>query len=456
MQDRRGFLKAVATASVGVVIAPGEIIGKEKGLDVPSPASDEAILKGNESLKALGTEDPVLNKIRQARYVAAPSSVKAASLGILHYSDIHGDNIAVARIHDLIGKYGHYIDAVLATGDSVLYYADGTKEYPNDAKWWRASGLAEKSLFVLGNHDSAARSNEKGHLEGSADWDFKGKEWDFDTYYADYIDKLGYVMPKGYDNPSSPYYKSCFWHKDFSNAKIRLLGLDCMHFNDGFRYLTKEQESWLSARLADTLDPGNPAYGYSVIVSSHYPLDDFDGDNERWEESRHRFIYNQNSQGGRVMDHRTGDATIFHTPTTLSYIASKRFSMRSKVPAPTEQYGYVSGPSNPLADVVQAWVDKGVKFVVWLTGHCHRDMLYYPAKFPGLLCLTIDEAGNLPGNSVTDRGEDFESRFCANYYGIDTQNGLFKIVRLGLSLTRYMVQKDVLCYDYINRKVIFE
>ena len=43
---------------------------------------------------------------------------------------------------------------MLATGDSVLYYADGTKEYPNDAKWWRASGLAEKSLFVLGNHDT--------------------------------------------------------------------------------------------------------------------------------------------------------------------------------------------------------------------------------------------------------------------------------------------------------------
>ena len=130
--------------------------------------------------------------------------------------------------------------------------------------------------------------------------------------------------------------------------------------------------------------------------------------------------------------------------------------MRSKVPAPSEQYGYVSGPSNPLADVVQTWVDKGVKFVVWLTGHCHRDMLYYPVKYPGLLCLTIDQAGNLRGNSVTDRGEDLESRFCANYYGIDTQDGLFKIVRLGLSMTRYITQKDVLCYDYINRKVIFE
>ncbi|MBR7003996.1 MAG: hypothetical protein IKI00_03360 [Bacteroidales bacterium] len=456
MQDRRSFLKTVATASVGVALAPGEVIGKEKGPDIPLSNLPSSASDSKGSLPVLDTDDPVLNKIRQARYVAAPARVKAASLGLLHYSDIHGDDIAVARLHEVIGKYGPYIDAVLATGDSVLYYADGTEEYPNDAKWWRASGLAEKSLFVLGNHDSAARSNEKGHLEGSADWDFKGKEWDFDTYFADYIGRLGYVMPNGYDKPSSPYYKSCFWHKDFAESKIRLLGLDCMHFNDGFRYLTSEQESWLSARLADTLDPSNPAFGYSVIVSTHYPLDDFDGDNEKWEESKHRFIYNQNSKGGRLMDHRTGDVNNFHSPETVSYVATKRFSMRSKVPAATEQYGYVSGPVNPLADIVQSWVDKGVKFVVWLTGHCHNDMLYYPAKYPGLLCLSVDQAGNLRGNSITDRGEDLESRFCANYYAVDTQNGLFKIVRFGLSMTRHMIRKDVLCYDYINKKVIFE
>ena len=139
-----------------------------------------------------------------------------------------------------------------------------------------------------------------------------------------------------------------------------------------------------------------------------------------------------------------------------SYIANKRFSMREKKSAPTEQYGYVNGEKNPLADVVQAWVDKGGKFIVWLTGHCHDDMFYYPSKYPDLLCLTLDQAGNLRGNSLTDRGEDLESRFCANYYGVDTQNGLFKIVRLGLSMNRFMVQTDVLCYDYIHRKVIFE
>ena len=156
------------------------------------------------------------------------------------------------------------------------------------------------------------------------------------------------------------------------------------------------------------------------------------------------------------MNHRTGDASIFHTPVTVSYVANKRFSLRTRVAAPTEQYGYVSGPKNPLADIVQSWVDKGVKFVVWLTGHCHNDMLYYPAKYPGLLCISVDQAGNIRGNSITEREEDMESRFCANYYSVDTQNGLFKIVRLGLSMSRFMVRKDVLCYDYINKKVIFE
>ena len=454
MQDRRNFLKSVAMASVGVALAPGEIIGKENSAPIPSASSPVSAAGGKPAAPAIDSADPVMNKIRQARYVA--SKPQTASLGILHYSDIHGDNIAVAKLHEAISKYGKHIDAVLNTGDAVLYYADGTSDYPNDHRWWRSTGLPEKSLFVLGNHDSAVKSNEKGHLEGSADWDFKGKEWDYDTYFADYIDKLGYSMPKGYDNPSSPYYKSCFWHKDFPEAKIRLLGLDCMHFNDGLRYLTSEQESWLSARLADTLDPSSPAFGFSVIVATHYPLDDYEGDNEKWEESKHRFIYNQNKEGGRVMDGRTGDVTNFHTRATESYVANKRFSMRAKVEAPTEQFGYTVAPSNPLADVVQSWVDKGVKFVVWLTGHCHKDMLFYPSRYPGLLCVTVDQAGNIRGTSVTDRGEDLESRFCANFYSVDTQNGLFKIVRLGLSMDRFMVPKDVLCYDYINKKVIFE
>lgn len=452
MAGRRDFLKSMAAVSAGVALSPVEIFAK-------GTPPDETALPEEPFVPASAPadgNDELLNKIRQARYVASPASVKTASLGILHYSDIHGDDISVARIHEAIRKYSPYIDAVLNTGDAALYYAEGTEDYPHGAKWWRGTGLAEKSLFVLGNHDGAEKSDAKGHLEGSADWDFKGKEWVFDTYFADYVKGLGCVMPEGYDRPGSPYYKSCFWHKDFEAAKIRLIGLDCMHFNDSQRHVTGEQEEWLEKRLAETLEKGSPVKGYSVIVSTHYPLDDFKGDDERWDEASHRFVYNDSPSGGRVMNRRTSDVTSFHTPDVVSYEANKRFSLRERKLDLSEKFGYVSGEANPLADIVKRWVDKGGKFVAWLAGHCHKDMLYYPSKYPDLLCVVVDQAGNLRGNNLTDRGEDLDARFCANFYSVDTQNGLFKIVRLGLPMNKYLIRKDVLCYDYKNKKVVHE
>ena len=396
----------------------------------------------------------LLDKIRQARYVS--SKPKVASLGILHYSDIHGDDFAVAKIKSVLSKYNPFIDAVINTGDAVLYYAKATEKYPNDAQWWRNTGLAEKSLFVLGNHDGSVGSNDKGHQEASADWDYMGKAWDFDTFYADYIDDLGITMPKGYDDPASPYYKSCFWLKDYEAAKIRIIGLDGIHFNDKHRFSTSEQETWLKASLDETLDPSNKVYGYSVIIACHYPLDDFKGDNVSFDEDTRRPVYNRNENGGRVINHRTADVTNFHTIVFSSASADKRFSLREKVAAPGEKYGYVSGEANPLGDIVQAWVDKGGKFIIWLSGHTHFDLLYYPTKYPELLCLAVDQAGDLRGSGIADRPEESDARFCANYYGVDTQNGLFKIVRIGLNRDRFLVEKDVLCYDYINKKVIYE
>ncbi len=460
MAGRRDFLKSMAAVSAGVALSPAGLFAK--GTPPDELARPEEASFGADSPSASSpampadVNDETLLKIRQARYVSSPDKVKAASLGILHYSDIHGDDVAVARLKEAISKYSPYIDAVLNTGDAALYYADGTRQYPNGAAWWRASGLAEKSLFVLGNHDGAEKSDAKGHLEGSADWDFKGKEWVFDTYYSDYVAGLGCVMPDGFDKRGHPCYKSCFWHKDFEAAKIRLIGLDCMHFNDTQRYTAGEQEKWLEEKLAETLVKGSPVHGYSVIVSTHYPLDDFEGDDERWDENAHRFVYNDSPEGGRVVNHRTGDVTSFHSPDQVSYVANKRFSLRERKFSATEQYGYVSGEANPFADIVRKWVDKGGKFVAWLAGHCHKDMLYYPSKYPDLLCVVVDQAGNLRGNNLTDREEDLSTRFCANYYSVDTQNSLFKIVRLGLPLNRFLIPKTVLCYDYKNRKVIYE
>ena len=78
---------------------------------------------------------------------------------------------------------------------------------------------------------------------------------------------LEITMPKGNDDPASPYYKSCFWLKDYEAAKIRIIGLDGIHFNDKHRFSTSEQETWLKASLDETLDPSNKVYGYSVIIA---------------------------------------------------------------------------------------------------------------------------------------------------------------------------------------------
>ena len=401
-----------------------------------------------------GKDSLLLGKIRQARYVAAAPTIP--SFGILHYSDLHGDDVSVAELHAFLDKFNPYVDAVLNTGDAVQFYAEATAAFPHDAKWWAGTGLAEKSLFVLGNHDGAIDSNAKGHYDLSADWDFMGKEWDFDSFFANYIGTLSYTMPEGYDDPASPYYKSCFWVKDYAPAKIRIVGLDCIHFNEGFRYKTQEQEVWLQRRLLETLDPDSEAYGYSVIFASHFPLDDFKGDNISWDEATHRFICNRNPDGGRVIDHRTNDATNFNSITITSYPADRRFALRKRIPAPGQPGGFVLGDENPIGDIIRDWVNAGGKYIVWLSGHRHCDMLYYPAKYPEMLCLAIDQAGNMRGNRWADRPTDLDSRFCANYYSVDTQNGLFKIVRVGLSRDRFLVEKDVLCYDYVNKMVIYE
>ena len=75
MQDRRNFLKSVAMASVGVALAPGEIIGKESGTAVPTEGALPLAPENSSETPVIDANDPVANKIRQARYVAAPSRV---------------------------------------------------------------------------------------------------------------------------------------------------------------------------------------------------------------------------------------------------------------------------------------------------------------------------------------------------------------------------------------------
>ena len=379
------------------------------------------------------------NRIRQAKYVA--ESPSATALALLHFTDIHGDTAAALQIKAFATKYASYIDDLVQTGDTVYYYYNSSGQ---GYEWYQQNGIPE-ALFVLGNHDGSADDNSQGWKEGSADWDFKGKAWDFDTYFADYITERGVTPPSGYDDSSSPYYKACYWHKDYASAKIRVIGLDCMHFNDGVRYTSNDQETWLAAKLQETLTSGNAAYGYSVVFLCHYPLDDYSGNNETWDDSNHRFTFNKNAGGGHVMDANTQRPVNCHYGT--SFTAEARFSMRNRV-GTVGSPSYTKGTDNPIGDVIKSWMDNGGKYIAWLSGHTHTEYMYYPAKYPNMLVIGLPQAGNTRGDAAADRANDSAMHSCANLIVFDTQHTLIKIIRFGKTLDRRLMKFETLCYNY--------
>lgn len=128
--------------------------------------------------------------------------------------------------------------------------------------------------------------------------------------------------------------------------------------------------------------------------------------------------------------------------------------MRVNTANSSEIYGYKVTEENMIGDIIKNWMNNGGKCIAWLCGHMHNDMMYYSYKYPDILIIAIDQAGNLRGNDTTCRNND--NHTCLNYYSIDTDSGLLKIIRFGMTTDKFLTNKNVLCYDYINRVVISE
>lgn len=413
-------------------------------------------------------ESDIENIVRQSRFVEDSGNVTANALTLVHCTDIHEDE---SSINDVLKFHSLGLsEDILCTGDIPVSYPDGTTYHADVIEWLAGTGLMQKSLFVLGNHDGAtntATEEDPVVVHGSA-WDGKGQDWDFDNYFADYIDGVGYVMPEGYDDEENEYYKACYWHKDYASQKIRLIGIDCIHRFDGIvdpetgeitspglKKLTNEQEVWFIEKLNETLDPENDAYGYSVVVAGHYPLDDFSGDNEEWNDSTHKFIYNQKSTGGRVMSYKNAAPVNFHLETTTSYSAEKGFSMRNRTGSSyTSSFG--KGDVNNIAAIITSWMQRDGKFVAYICGHVHRDRMYYSTKYPDILVVACDQAGTLRPSHTGVRNHAYGSGTAFNVITIDTQNGLIKLIREGFDMNQFLNSHKYMCYDYINKKVLNE
>lgn len=145
-------------------------------------------------------------------------------VNILHFSDLHGDAVNLARIVAFKAKISDL--AALHTGDAVNNtYADGID-------FWSAAG-ASGIMNCIGNHDCYYNKTAA-------------------ECYARYISP--FVSGWGVTSQSNV----CYYYKDWAAKYIRLIVLDCIHWD-------ATQKSWLESTLASA-----KTAGYHVVVASHY------------------------------------------------------------------------------------------------------------------------------------------------------------------------------------------
>ena len=377
------------------------------------------------------------NPIIQSRY----SDSDRKSLTLLHYSDIHASFYSMCDIQAFYDRNYNIIDDIINTGDLVntgarvtangntvepfspnVSYNVGdfltyggylyrvTQAFSGEMKlsgyceyWGRLKheysvnayyqmSLGQKSLFVIGNHDTnicnytAADTPVNNHKA-------MGKAEALERYYTN-IDNWGVVRPST---------DVCYYYKDYSTQKIRLICLDVQFWDS-------TELSWLETTLA-----GAKTAGYGVIVAAH-------------------------CVPGAITGYTDTNFTSYDYPNNNSgdYTTFGRYTNGAAVPA------------------IESFIEDGGEFICWMCGHNHTNRIAKCTNSPNITVVQIENAGNfnssLHENSRT--GVGVYSRTCANAVSFNTSDKLIKIVRFGTNIDYHMRQADYLCFDYATRQLI--
>lgn len=378
------------------------------------------------------------NPIIQSRY----SDSDRKSLTLLHYSDIHASLYSMCDIQAFYDRNYNIIDDIINTGDLVntgarvtangntvepfspdvsynvgdfltyggyLYkvtqafsgemklsgYCEywGRLKHENSVNAYYQMPLGQKSLFVIGNHDtnicnySAAETPVNNHKA-------MGKAEALERYYAN-IDSWGVVRPST---------DVCYYYKDYSTQKIRLICLDVQFWDS-------TELAWLETTLA-----GAKTAGYGVIVAAHCVPGAVTG------------YTDTNFTSYNYPDSDGGDYTVFG-----------RYTNGAAIPA------------------IQSFIEDGGAFICWMCGHNHRNRIAKCTNSPNITVVQIENAGNFNTGSLHENsrtGTGVYSRTCANAVSFNTEDKLIKIVRFGTNIDSHMRKADYLCFDYATRQVI--
>ena len=162
-------------------------------------------------------------------------------LTLLHFSDLHADTVALARI--MKDAEGIEYDDAICTGDIIGNSADRIES------WWD-----ESVLTCIGNHDSASYNSTDGY-----NWVALSMA-DRDAYYiTPFKSNWGGVV---HTSGKSYYYK------DYADAKVRLIVMDAMLYSvyESDTSLGTEQTAWLNSLLSSAIS--NKLH---VLIAIHAP-----------------------------------------------------------------------------------------------------------------------------------------------------------------------------------------
>ena len=187
---------------------------------------------------------------------------------------------------------------------------------------------------------------------------------------------------------------SMTYYKDFPESNIRMIVLD-LYFDINI------QKKWLQEVLADAKQND-----LSVITAMHEP-------------------------SGPMND---SFGVTFHTINDYEELLGRR-------------------AKQPFEDIIAAFIADGGKYICNLAGHDHHDSFGFTDD--GILNVIVECGTYWDGWCDGKRVKGTRTFDAFNVMSVDVNLGILKLVRVGDNADHYLRIKRTLCYDYVNKKVIF-
>lgn len=189
-----------------------------------------------------------------------------------------------------------------------------------------------------------------------------------------------------------------YYYKDYNNQHIRLVVIDDMLLGaDAYA-----QQIWLQNTALQT--------DFSVVIARHF---------------------------------RSANSTNIVCPfTSMDWIAT------------TGGGGNVSY----VESEVQSFINRGGKFICYICGHTHYDMVSYSNDYPNQISIAIDAASREQCNAWSDvmRYDNQISRDLFNVVQFDTSNHVVKLIRCGCNYDNRVREKNTFCIDYLTKEIIYQ